>query len=272
MSTVRLLRRSLVAGAALAVVPATAALAHPFVEPDPLPVDTDTTMTLAMAHGCEEEGPEQPTSDVALEVPDWLRVIEVPEPDGFEVELEPTERDEQRVGVVRWSAQDPDEAAPELDLAVVAGGEPDQERFLRVTQSCDDFTYQWVGTPEDEADDPAVAVTLGEPAADAEAPADDEPTPAEQRLADATGDGDDDAADDAGDGNDGAEDAGEPADDPARNEAADDADEAGADEDPQAAGAEDGGSDLGWLIVVVVVVLGLGGVLHARSRSSSDAT
>jgi uncharacterized protein YcnI len=174
----RLVRRAsalAVAGALLVTGPAGA---HPFVRGGELPVDSLATMTLAMAHGCGSETSDEgdATTDVSLEIPEWLRVVDVPAEDGWTVELE--EDDDGRPEVVTWTATGAEEPAPDFDLDVVATGEVGDERYLRVFQACDEFVYRWVGTPDDPADDPAIGVTLVE--ADASSPPPPEPEPADE--------------------------------------------------------------------------------------------
>lgn len=165
---------------------ATAAAAHPFVRGGEAPVDSLASLELNMAHGCildggghshgEAEADGEPTTDVSLEVPSSMRIVEVPEVDGWEVELE-TDADG-TVEVVTWTATTAVEPAPEFLLDVVIDGQPGDELFLRVFQACDDFIYRWVGTPDDPADDPAIRLTLTEP--DPDRPAPDPEPPAEE--------------------------------------------------------------------------------------------
>jgi uncharacterized protein YcnI len=152
--------------------------AHPFVRGGELPVDSLATMTLAMAHGCGSETSDEgdATTEVSLEVPEWLRIVEVPDEDGWTVELE--EDEDGRPEIVTWTADGAEEPAPDFDLDVVATGEVGDERYLRVFQACDEFAYRWIGTPDDPADDPAIRVTLVE--ADASSPPPPEPEPTEE--------------------------------------------------------------------------------------------
>jgi YD repeat-containing protein len=154
------------------------AAAHPFVRGGEAPVDSLATLTLAMAHGCgtEQAGGGDPTVEVALEVPDSIRVVEVPQPDGWQVELD---RDgDARITTVTWLATTATEPAPDFDLDVVLTGVPGDEVYLRVFQGCEDFAYRWIGTPDEPASDPAVRIVLVE--ADPSAPPPPEPAaPAE---------------------------------------------------------------------------------------------
>jgi uncharacterized protein YcnI len=237
-----------IAGALLVAGPATA---HPFVRGGELPVDSLATMTIAMAHGCGTEASAEgdPTTDVSLEVPDWLRVVEVPDEDGWAIDLE--EGDDGRLQVVTWIADGAEEPAPDFDLEVVATGEVGEERFLSVFQACDEFVYRWVGTPDAPADDPAIRVTLSEP--DPSSPPPPEPEPAPE----------DEAGDEAED-----EPAPDPESDPATTPDTEEPPEDPTDEpatEPLAADGQDSGLP-GWFLPVTIVVLlgAIGAVLVGR--------
>lgn len=155
--------RSLPALVLLAVLLSAApAVAHPFVRGGELPVDSLATLTLALAHGCGSEvaGQGAVTTQVAVEVPDWLRLVEVPEPDGWQVTLEGPADD---VEVVVFTAAGAAQPAPDFDLEVVATGTPGEVVYLRVNQACDDDGYRWIGTPDEPAEHPAVRVTFTDP-------------------------------------------------------------------------------------------------------------
>jgi hypothetical protein len=150
----------------LVALAVTSAHAHPFVR-GAVPVDSLASITLATAHGCDGHGggDELATTEVVLEVPDWLRIVAVAAADETTVELE---RDGTRVTAVTWQLDEPSVVAPELDLDVVATGTPGETRYLRVLQSCGERTERWLGTPDAPADQPAIAVELV--AADPSAP------------------------------------------------------------------------------------------------------
>lgn len=231
----RIARRSGALAVAGTLLVAGPAAAHPFVQGGELPVDSLATMTLAMAHGCESEtsGDGDPTTEVSLEIPDWLRVVEVADEQGWSVELE--QDDAGAAEIVTWTADGAEEPAPDFDVDVVATGEAGEERYLSVFQACDDFVYRWVGTPEDPADDPAIGVTLT--AADEDSPPPPEPEPEPEPTAEP-----------------------EPEPEP----------EVAADTEPAATDADDGVP--GWLLPLTVVVLigGVGLLLFAR-RGRTDA-
>lgn len=147
------------------------AAAHPFIAGGgEVPVDSLATVSLNVAHGCASEtaGEGDPTTEVALEVPEWMWVADVPEPDGWEVSFQTDP--EGFATVVIWDALDAVEPAPVFDLDVVVEGDPGEERFLSVFQACDDFQYRWIGTPDEPADDPAIRVRLVDADPDAPAP------------------------------------------------------------------------------------------------------
>jgi uncharacterized protein YcnI len=146
------------------------AAAHPFFRGGEAPVDSLAELSLQLAHGCGTEtgGEGADTTEVSLEVPDWMRIVDVPEPDGWQVDLE---RDVAgRVQVVTWRTSAPTEPAPSFSFEAVLEGEPGEERYLRVFQACGDLVERWVGTPDEPADDPAVRLTLSDPDPDRPAP------------------------------------------------------------------------------------------------------
>jgi uncharacterized protein YcnI len=156
---------TLVPALLLALLLASPALAHPVVAGGArVPVQSLATITLDLAHGCGVEGAGSgPDTDrVALEVPEWLRIVEVPTPDGWTVSLEAAGQDQQDQVVV-WSAAGAREPAPRFALDVVVDGEAGETRYLRVSQRCGDLVERWVGTPDEPADQPAVRLLL-EPA------------------------------------------------------------------------------------------------------------
>lgn len=149
------------------------AAAHPFVRGGEAPVDSLAELTLAMAHGCgtEQAGGGDPTREVAMEVAEGMRIVDVEGRDGWEVTFD--EDPDGRIAVVTWSATTADEPAPDLAFSAVFTGAPGEEVYLKVFQGCDDFAYRWVGTPEEPASDPAVRVVLTD--ADPDRPAPPEP-------------------------------------------------------------------------------------------------
>jgi uncharacterized protein YcnI len=154
---------TMLVGAALLVlfVVATPASAHPFiVGGGRVPVQSLATIELDLAHGCDDEraGQGLDTDEVALEVPTWLRIVDVPVPDGWTVEIEAPMSTS--LGVVVWSATTGAEPAPRFALDVVVDGEAGETRSLRVSQRCGDVVERWVGTAEEPAEQPAVRLLL----------------------------------------------------------------------------------------------------------------
>jgi hypothetical protein len=154
--------RAIAFAVVLVLVVSAPAAAHPSVRGGELPVDSLATLTLVTGHGCGSDhgGAEADTTQVVLEVPDWLRVIDVPADAPWKVELEDADAAADTPGTVTWATDAPAETAPDLDLEVVASGTEGEVRYLRVVQRCDDLTERWVGTPDDPADQPAVEVRL----------------------------------------------------------------------------------------------------------------
>jgi uncharacterized protein YcnI len=273
-------RRATLGALAATVLLALPAGAHPFVRGGEVPVDSVATLALAMGHGCgtEDRGGGEPTTEIALEVPDVMRVVEVADDPSYEYELEADA--DGRVQVVTWTAIDVGEPAPDVEFEAVLTGAVGDEIHLRVFQGCDGFAYRWIGTPDEPADDPAVRVTLVEADADAPATAEGEPTPAELEATGAGADtaGDDPVAEDDADA--GATDG---------SEEGDEADEAGteqpepvvapeeveeeavAEDEVTALDAEEAADEapgIPWpaLVVVALALAGLGIALARRSR------
>ena len=276
MSNSRVLRRAVLLAAGASLLLAGPASAHPFIQGGEAPVDSLAELTLDLAHGCASEtaGEGEPTTEVALDVPDWMRVVDVPEPDGWSVTLEP---DDVEVQVVTWSNPTSEVPAPALSFEAVVDGAPGDERFLGVFQACDDLTYRWIGTPDEPADDPAIRLRLT--AADPDRPAPPAPDPAETDAEATDTDGPDAGTDDAdepadvADAEDLAPDADESADDatgddPTADDAGDETD-AEALVDPQAAASEGIGTTPIIIAVIVLVLGGLVAVIVTRGRGAA---
>ena len=159
----------------LLLVTALTAAAHPFVRGGgEVPVDSLASITLDLAHGCGSEaaGAGADTLEVALEVPEWLWIVEVADHPGYRHDLEV---EDGNVEVVTWLEDGGAEPAPAFELDVVASGTAGETRYLAVFQGCAEESYRWIGTPEVPADDPAIRVQLV--AADP-----DRPPPPEEEL------------------------------------------------------------------------------------------
>jgi len=173
--------RVVVVAMAMLVLMPSAGWAHPFVRGGEAPVDSLAELTLAMAHGCgtEQAGGGDPTLEVAMEAPEGVRIISAEAPAGWSVELEDGPPD-----VVVWTAVEAREPAPELMFQAVFTGDPGDEVYLKVFQSCGDFSYRWVGTPDEPASDPAIRVRLVEadPSAPPPEPSTDETTAPEDET------------------------------------------------------------------------------------------
>ena len=257
MSCSRSLRRAALATVGVTLLLAGPASAHPFIQGGEAPIDSSAELTLTMAHGCASEvaGEGDPTTEIALEVPDWMRILEVPEADGWTVTLEP---DDVEVEVVTWSNPDADVAAPAVTFEAVVDGEPGEELYLAVFQGCADDGYRWIGTPDDPADDPAVRLQL--------APADPaRPAPAPEASADSDP-ADDTAAIDPDDASDvtATEDAPDAPDPDAADATVEDGAEALA--DPRTADADGVGTTPIIVAVIVLVLGGIGVVVVTRRR------
>jgi len=157
---------------------ASPALAHPFVVGGGrVPVHSLATIELDLAHGCgvEGAGAGPATDEVALEVPGWLRIVDVPEPDGWRVTIE--DATDAQLGAVVWTATTASEPAPRFPLGVVVDGEPGETRYLRVSQRCGALVERWIGTPDAPAEQPAVRLRLETPDPERPPPPLPEPEP-----------------------------------------------------------------------------------------------
>lgn len=147
----------------LMLVPAPA-LAHPFFRGGAeVPVRSLTTLELDLAHGCGDEaaGAGSDTDEVALEAPAWLRIVDAPPADGWDVSIEG--QDATGAVVVVWIATTGAVPAPRFALEVVVDGVEGETRHLRLSQRCGARIERWVGTPEDPAEQPAVRLRLAAP-------------------------------------------------------------------------------------------------------------
>jgi uncharacterized protein YcnI len=257
--------RAVVAALAATLLVALPAGAHPFVRGGEVPVDSLATVTLAMAHGCgtEDRGGGDPTLEIALEVPEEVRIVDVADDPAYDHELEADE--DGRIAVVTWTATGDGEPAPDVEFDAVFRGEPGDEVYLRVFQGCEDFAYRWIGTPDDPAEDPAVRVSLVAADDEQPAPPDDEPTVAEEEAAPVPTTSDD------ADRDDGATD-----EDAATDDAEDEVTEEGVavEDGPEALDAEEAADEDGsgfpvWLLVVLVAVAGIGIALARRARGDA---
>jgi uncharacterized protein YcnI len=257
--------RAVVAALAATLLVALPAGAHPFVRGGEVPVDSLATVTLAMAHGCgtEDRGGGDPTLEIALEVPEEVRIVDVADDPAYDHELEADE--DGRIAVVTWTATGDGEPAPDVEFDAVFRGEPGDEVYLRVFQGCEDFAYRWIGTPDDPAEDPAVRVSLVAADDEQPAPPDDEPTVAEEEAAPVPTTSDDADRDDGATDEDAATD---DAEDEVTEEgvAVEDGPEA---LDAEAAAEEDGSGFPVWLLVVLVAVAGIGIALARRARGDA---
>ncbi len=285
---IRRVRRAAFLAVGATVVLAVPAGAHPFVAGGEVPVDSLAEVTLTMAHGCgtEDSGGGDPTVEVAMEVPENVRIVTVDEVADYEAALE---RDtDGRVEVVTWTATGTGVAAPEVSFDAVFAGEPATQMYLKVFQGCDGFTYRWIGTPDEPAEDPAIGVQLVAPDPDNPPPPDpDNPPPPEDEDDPKSDPGTEDTAQDPADGgadDDSAPDAGggvtaddDVADDDSAVENAEDGTaDAAADGDAAAPTAEDdAGAPIVLWVLLALGVIGVAAYLMLRPRSidkgASDA-
>lgn len=147
--------------AALTLLPASAALAHPSLNPNAVPVGEPVDTTLVIPHGCssdDEVRPEEEDSAVATTRVDLQRLdgveVEPQDVDGWDV----TTDDE----AVSWTDAGGATTDPiELPITLtVHDGEPGDQLHLAVFQECEDGqAYRWT---EGSEDTPAVLLELTE--------------------------------------------------------------------------------------------------------------
>ena len=138
--------------AALVVLSATAASAHPSFNPNAVPVGEAVEATLVVPHGCStgegvmpEEGEAVPTTRFDLQLVDGLRV-EPQEVDGWVAEDDGE--------AIVWTADGGATSGPvEFPVTLtVTGGSPGDQLEVAAYQECEDgSSYQWTagaeGTP-----------------------------------------------------------------------------------------------------------------------------
>lgn len=146
--------------AALALLPATAALAHPALNPNAVPVGEPVETTLVVPHGCStgagvmpEEGQAVPTARVDLQLLDGIS-IDPGEVDGWDAE-------DDGEAIVWTDAGGATTDPIELPMTLtVQEGSPGDELALAAYQECEDgSSYRWT---EGSGDTPPVALELTE--------------------------------------------------------------------------------------------------------------
>ena len=136
--------------AALVVLPATAALAHPAFDPNQLPVGESVDATLVVPHGCStgdavapEEGQAAPTTRLDLQQVEGVR-IEPNDVDGWDVSTDGE--------AISWTAAGGATTDPiELPVTVtIEQGNPGDTILLSAYQECEDgSSYRWTQGSED---------------------------------------------------------------------------------------------------------------------------
>lgn len=149
--------------AALLVLPATAAWAHPGFDPSAIPAGEPVETTLNVAHGCapgggapdDDGGEVLPTTLFALDHTEQVRV-EASDIDGWEV----TDDGD----AIVWTADGGAEPAPSFPMTItVTTGTTGETVYLDAYQECDtgDTTqsFRWIARPGEEGD-PALKLEL----------------------------------------------------------------------------------------------------------------
>lgn len=148
--------------AALILLPATAAWAHPGFDPSAIPAGEPVETTLDVAHGCapgggapDDGGEVLPTTLFALDHTDQVRVVPG-DIDGWEA----TDDGD----AIVWTADGGAEPAPSFPMTItVTRGNPGEPVYLDGYQECDsgDTTqsFRWIARPGEEGD-PALRLEL----------------------------------------------------------------------------------------------------------------
>lgn len=169
----RTVRRATVLAAGLALLTATAAAAHPAFDPNQVPGGETIESTLVIPHGCNpdggmpEEGAANPTTLFELQLSDAVEVFEPGDVEGWDVSRDGD--------VVTWADAGGATTDPiELPVSFQLVGDAGAEVHLSAYQQCEaGGEFRWIGTPDQEADLPAVALTLTSGAIAQETTADD---------------------------------------------------------------------------------------------------
>lgn len=249
---VRTLRRGVATALVLLVLTATAALAHPSFNPNELPAGEAVDAVLVVPHGCNpeggmpEEGAASPTILFDLQLTDRVVEFEAHEIEGWSIErISDAE--------VRWTATDGGTTDPiEFPVTITIDGPVGEQIHLSAFQECEQGAFRWIGTPDDEAEFPAVELT-----------------PTESRIGTSTPAGS--ADEDHADGHD-AHDEEEHEDDMAHDDEPSDAvtdDGTAAAEESAEATADEGVS---WVVVALIIVVLGGAAAYLWSRGSGRGT
>ncbi len=144
--------------AALALWAAPAA-AHPSFDPNQVPGGEPVEARFVIPHGCGEgggmphDGGGLPTQVVELQLPEAVIIFDAHPVAGWVVTREEN--------VVRWSADGRATTEPLVfDVTFSVAGSADETVYLAAYQGCDGGEFRWIGTPDAEAEYPAVSLTL----------------------------------------------------------------------------------------------------------------
>jgi uncharacterized protein YcnI len=239
--------------AALLVLPVTAAWAHPSLDPNQVPVGEPVEATLVVPHGCStgegvvpEDGEAVPTTRFDLQLVEGV-TVEPGDVDGWDVE-------DDGEAIVWTDAGGATSDPIELPVTItVEDGTAGDELAIAAYQECEDgSSYRWT---EGSDSTPAVALQLTE--------GETGTTEVDMEGMDHGSDGTDDPA--TGSGSDTSSESGT-----AVSASDDPGDQTTGEVDSQALAAEDGGSNTGLVVGLVVAALALLAVigLVVRRRSA----
>lgn len=157
--------RLLATTAIMTLLPAAAALAHPSFNPNAIPPGEAIEVDLVVPHGCAPgggmpDGDALPTVELDLEHPEGVTIVPG-EVDGWDVE-------DDGEAIVWTDAGGATTDPITFPLTLTVDGEVGDSVYLNAFQLCEGGdSFRWIGTPEVEADFPAVLVELSEEAGEA---------------------------------------------------------------------------------------------------------
>lgn len=170
----RTARRASALAVGLTLLTAGAALAHPSFDPNQVPAGEAVETTLVIPHGCAPGGgmPGEdggnPTTLVELQLTDAIAAFAARDVAGWDLSRDGD--------VVTWRDAGGATTDPlELPVSLTITGAAEDELYLSVYQQCEaGGEFRWIGTPDREADHPAVKLTLTSGAVGTEEVADDD--------------------------------------------------------------------------------------------------
>ena len=144
---------AVLAGMALPLLLPTVALAHTGLQPDAGPAGEPIEFQFVVGHGCDGS----PTTEIAVQIPPGFQVTEVPEPEGWQVEVSGDP-----ISEIVWTGGSlPDGEPGDFRFTAVVTGEDGTVLVVPVYQACENGEeYRWIDEDPD-SDTPAPTFTIG---------------------------------------------------------------------------------------------------------------